>query len=271
MQASRFSLSREEIDRFHDTGFLGPYAVLPREQMPAICDMLFTEIFPTRGPNPRDRTHSRHLDTREIFDIAAHPAIVERIAALLGPDLMLWTTGFFIKEPHSGKETPWHQDINYWPLEPQVNITVWVAMEDIAADSSPLHVIPGSHRRTVRHVPVEGKAFEEQADPQAVEVSRAVPLLLRAGEFVMFSERLLHFAPKNDSPRRRTALAARYTMPLVRLFPSEPPIDFPDYHALIVSGKDRFGLNPIGEPPAARRSAPVAARVEPAGVAGAAS
>jgi hypothetical protein len=259
MKDSAFSLTREEVDRFHLDGFLGPYPVRSREEMPALCDTLFSEIFPTDGPNPRDRTHSRHLDTRELFELVSAPAIVGRIASLLGPDLMVWTTGFFIKQPFGGSETPWHQDINYWPLEPQVNVTVWIAIEDIAADSSPLHVIPGSHRKMLPHVPVAGKAFEEEADPALVDTSRATPLLIRAGEFVMFSERLLHHAPKNLSARRRTALAARYTTPMVRLFPDEPPINFPGYHAILVSGADRFGRNPLGAPPKARAARPLAA------------
>lgn len=250
-------LTRDEVERFHLDGFAGPFRALAPEPMEPICRHLYADVFPTDGPNPRDRTHSRHLDTPAIFELVSHPAVVGRIASILGDDLMVWTTGFFIKQPREGLETPWHQDINYWPLEPQVNITIWLAIEDVRADGSPLCVIPGSHRKLLPHTATpQGKAFSEEADPKAFSTAAARPLPMRAGEFVMFSERLLHHAPPNASAHRRTALAARYTMPLVRLFPDEPPIDFPGYHAILVSGQDRFGLNPLGPPPTGGRCRP---------------
>ncbi len=250
-------LTRDEVERFHLDGFAGPFRAVDPEAMAPICRSLYAEVFPTDGPNPRDRTHSRHLDTPAIFALVSHPAVVGRIASILGADLMVWTTGFFIKQPREGLETPWHQDINYWPLEPQVNITIWLAIEDVRADGSPLCVIPGSHRKLLPHTAAPpGKAFAEEADPRSFSAAASRALALRAGEFVMFSERLLHHAPANRSDHRRTALTARYTMPLVKLFPTEPPIDFPGYHAILVSGEDRFGLNPLGPPPSARHRAP---------------
>ena len=49
-------------------------------------------------------------------------AIVERMVALYGPDLLLWRTNFFVKNRGS-KAIPWHQDFHYWPLEPPVIIS----------------------------------------------------------------------------------------------------------------------------------------------------
>ena len=75
------------------------------------------------------------------------------MAALYGPDLLLWRTNFFVKEP-GAKEIPWHlfvvrkaldtlvgdnkrkssslalrQDRNYWPLEPPIIISAWIAVD----------------------------------------------------------------------------------------------------------------------------------------------
>lgn len=249
-------LTVEERERFHEQGYLGPYRIFSSEEMAKARDRLFGDVFLRSGPNPLDKTHSRHLDEPLIFSMVSHPGIVGRLNGLLGPDLMVWTTGFFIKQPHQGLATPWHQDINYWPLEPQINLTIWLAIEDVREDSSPLYVIPGSHRKTVPHIKAaEDKSFSEEADPAFFEPQKAIPLVLKAGEFVLFSERLLHYAPPNRSAHRRTALAARYTIPLVRLFPAEPPINFPGYHAIMVSGTDRYGQNPLGPPPTAKAAA----------------
>ena len=239
------SLSRQEVDQFHYEGYLGPYPAISPDEMAVIRDELFNKVFVSDGPNPKNRTHSRHLDTSSVYELVSHPAIVGRIASLIGEDVMLWTCGVFIKEPHGeGKPTEWHQDINYWPLEPAVNITAWIAVEDVGEDNAPLQVVPGSHRKLLPHIP-SSDTLGEQVDPSAFDPSQAKKMLCKAGEFILFSERMVHGSAANQSDRRRTGLVARYTMPMVRLFPDESPINFPNYRAMMVSGTDKFGFNPI--------------------------
>src|SRR5690606_35704499 len=84
------ALKPDEIDHFHRRGYLGPFAVLQPSEMKAIRDQLLNDVFKTPGPNPKQNTHSRHLDTPAVYGVASHPAVVERIAALLGPNVMLW-------------------------------------------------------------------------------------------------------------------------------------------------------------------------------------
>ena len=64
---------------------------------------------------------------------------------LYGPDLLLWRTNFFVKNRGS-KAIPWHQDFNYWPLEPPVIISAWIAVDPSTRQNGNLQVIPGSHR-----------------------------------------------------------------------------------------------------------------------------
>jgi len=245
-----FRLTRPEIDRFHFEGYLGPYAAYSPEAMGRINAELHDRVFKTPGPNPKSTTHSRQLDTPLVYGMVANPAVVGRICSLLGEDLMAWTSGFWLKEPNGkGLETPWHQDINYWPLEPQVTITCWMATVDVNAENAPLQIIPGSHRHMVPHLDVAGRALEQQADPKYIDRSKVKTLIMKAGEFVIFSEKMLHGSPANVSPRPRYALSTRYSLPQTRLFPNEAPIDFPAYRSLMVSGTDKFGFNPFGTPP----------------------
>lgn len=246
-------LTREEIDHFHFQGFLGPYPSFTPEVMKNVSEELYGDVFKTAGPNPTkglETTQCRHLDSPLVYSMVSHPAIVRRICCLLGEDLMIWISRFWIKEPHGkGLETPWHQDINYWPLEPQVNITCWIAIDEVTAENAPLRIIPGSHRHMVSHVDVAAKDLSTEADSKQVDEAKAKTLIMKPGEFVLFSEKLLHGSPANTSSRRRCALAGRYTLPSVRLFPNEAPLNFPGYHALMLSGQDRFHWNPFGSPP----------------------
>ena len=58
---------------------------------------------------------------REFLELASMPAIAEMVAACLGTDnVILWACQVFCKQPHTGKSVPWHQDGQYWPIEPCV-------------------------------------------------------------------------------------------------------------------------------------------------------
>src|SRR5271170_5581315 len=93
------ALSREEIKRFHDEGYLGPLKAVTPEEMAVIRNHIDTVVLQKDGPNPKTRLQSRHMDSRVIFNLAAHPAIIGRMRSLYGSDLILWATNFFSKEP----------------------------------------------------------------------------------------------------------------------------------------------------------------------------
>ena len=81
-----------------------------------------------------------------MYDLCADPAITDRVVSLLGPDIVLWSSNFWTKQP-GGKEVPWHQDINYWPLDPPLNVTAWLAIDEATVENSCVRIIPGSHKK----------------------------------------------------------------------------------------------------------------------------
>ncbi len=66
------------------------------------------ETYARKGLNARDK----HLQNDELLSLYVHPAIVERMAQLLGPDLLLWRSQFFPKYPGMGG-TGWRQATAY--------------------------------------------------------------------------------------------------------------------------------------------------------------
>ncbi len=239
--ASPNRLSRAEVDFYIENGYLGPYAAMPPGAMTAIREDIDEHVLNSDGPNPRRPLQSRHMDNRSVYDLASQPAIIDRIAALLGPDLVVWTTNFWLKEPGSA-EIPWHQDINFWPLEPPVNISAWIAIDDVTVENACLRVIPGSHRQSLPHrrSPAE-MAIHEMAEPAAYDESRALNMELKAGEFFLFSERLLHASAKNQSNKRRLGLAIRVTLPMVHIFQDSHL--HPGHSAILAKGQDLMGFN----------------------------
>lgn len=237
-----YQLSRADVDFFVANGYLGPYAAMSPSQMAGIRAEIEAKVLSSDGPNPSSRGQSRHMDQPVVYDLATHPAIIDRIAGLLGPDLVVWATNFWNKAP-GGVEIPWHQDINFWPLEPPVNISAWIAIDEVTVENSCVQVIPGSHRQSLPHTRApDGVAFAEMADPDAFDDSAAVNMELKAGEFFLFSERTLHRSSKNRSQKRRLGISLRVTLPIVHIFQDSPPLH-QGHTAILAKGKDVMGFN----------------------------
>ena len=198
-------------------------------------------VLKSAGPNPRRQMQSRHMDVPAVYDLASHPAIIDRIAGLFGPDIVVWTTNFWLKDP-GGAEIPWHQDINFWPIEPPVNISAWIAIDEVTVENACLQIIPGSHRQFLQHTQApEEMAIPEMVDPKSYDAGQAVDIELKPGEFFLFSERLLHRSRKNTSDKRRLGLSIRVTVPFVHIF--QDTHLHPGHTAILASGADVMGFN----------------------------
>lgn len=242
------TLSRAEIDFFHANGYVGPFAALTPDEMASVRDHIDAHVLTADGPNPKTRVQSRHMDSKVVYDLATHPAIIDRMEALYGPDLVLWATNFFNKEP-GGKEIPWHQDLNYWPIEPLLNISAWVAIDDVKIDNSCVQILPGSHKKVLPHTPSrDGMAFSEEADPTSFSTEGLINMELKPGEFFLFTEKLLHHSEPNRSNRRRLGMSVRVTLPIVAIKQDGPPLH-PGHRAILVRGEDHMNFNQMMDAP----------------------
>ena len=74
-----------------------------------------------------------------------HPRILDAVEAVIGPNILCWSTDFFIKEPHDPGFVSWHQDSTYWGLEPPEVITAWLGLTDSTPENGCVRVVAGSH------------------------------------------------------------------------------------------------------------------------------
>jgi ectoine hydroxylase-related dioxygenase (phytanoyl-CoA dioxygenase family) len=194
----------------------------------------------------------RHLDNRTVYDLCAHPEIVERVASILGPDLLVWHSRVFHKRD-AEPPIPWHQDGVYWSLEPRVSVSAWIAIDRAERDNACVEVIPGSHLRPVPHMRTSTAGrFGHHADPAHVDASAAVAIQLEPGEFFLFDTWLLHSSAANTSGKRRTALSVRYTTPDVTVAAETLSPGVPGYGVQLVRGQAGAGRNPVAPPPTSR-------------------
>jgi len=240
-------LSPDEVKRYHAQGYLGPFRAIDEQDATGLRDRIEREVLVSDGPHPTSRYAARHLDHRCVYDLVTQPAILDRMTCIMGPNLLLWAVNFWFKRP-GDKQIPWHQDGNYWPIEPVLNLSAWTALDHVDADNSCVHLVPGSHKRVIPHVPVQAdKAFAQEADPSQFDSGRAIAMPLKPGEFFLFNERTLHFSDVNRSNRTRYGMSMRVTIPIVRIEPI-PPL-WEDHVSLLVRGRDTMGFNRLGRPP----------------------
>jgi len=79
--------------------------------------------------------------------LAHIPELLDEVERVIGSDIMLWSAGFFIKDPCNKTYVSWHQDSTYWGLEPPEIVTAWIALTPSTTANGCMQVIPGSHRR----------------------------------------------------------------------------------------------------------------------------
>ena len=240
------ALTRDQVNSFHEQGFLGPLRAIDAADMPTVSAEIERQVFESEGPSPGKREQSRHMDCPIVRQVATRPAIVEAMASLYGPDLVLWATYFFNKPP-GAKEIPWHQDLNYWPLEPVINISAWIAIDPATTENACVQLIPGSHKSIVPHIAAPSdKEFDEMADPAYYDAARAISMELQPGEFFLFNEKLLHYSPPNQSTQRRRGMTMRVTIPIVKITHDVAPLH-PGHEAMLIHGRDYMGFNRLCE------------------------
>lgn len=240
-------LSPTEVELFAEQGYLTGLRLCSASEMAAIRSSVGDAI--GGDANREHSTLHRHLDLRSVYELCSHPEIVERVAALLGPDVLLWHSRFFDKSPGE-PHVPWHQDAPFWSLDPMECISAWIAIDDSGTGNGCVEVIPGSHRNPRPHVISEGTGrFAIQTRIGAADEDRAVPISLESGQFFLFDRWLLHRSAMNHSAKPRLGLSVRFTTPRVRVDLDRFSGLAPAYGVHLVRGEDRFGYNSIAPVP----------------------
>ena len=237
-----------DLASFEQNGFAGPYKLISRSQMMQINDLFATTVFRDTASISGNRLYDRYLDNRLVFQLCADPVIIDAVRHVLGNDLLLWASAFIPKLPR-GPEIPWHQDAHYWPLEPLIVVTAWIAVSDVTMQNGCLQVLPGTHKQLRPYVnSTHASGLDKLTDVSQFNLNTAETLELKAGEFVVFNEQTVHRSFENVTDQTRMALVARYTTCMVKLHQEQFPF-FKEHGAILVSGSDRFGFNRLVNPP----------------------
>ncbi|NEP27359.1 phytanoyl-CoA dioxygenase family protein [Moorena sp. SIO3I6] len=308
---AKYQLTEEDIRAFHESGYLGPFDLgYSEEEMQRIKEHLVdlainqeSKIFSyargdyeleTQKPENgnvgereslskveqffvnRINVFERHLEDSILLNLFKNPAITERCAQILGPDLLIWHSHFFWTPPLSSG-SQWHQTSTWLSMDmkesllqpPNVEdifqVTCWIALTDAPKEKSCLKMVCGSREEIypVKHISQSSKdstiygkydsELDYPIDPKKVKLLEA-----KAGQCIIFCERTVHGSTDNVTDDTRWAVVGRIVRPDTRVYTQkmlEDGYDIKIYGAkkvkldkwqvLLLRGEDRFGYNRV--------------------------
>lgn len=224
-------LTDEQVGRYQADGYLFPLDAFNGPQV----EMILAELAQAQTDAialdlesewPRLSRNNAHYLLPFVYQVATAPRLLDPVASILGPDLLLWSAEFFIKGARSDKIVTWHQDLTYWGLgETDEEVTAWVALSEVNLESGCMRFVPGSHRqRILPHRDTFDPAnLLSRGQEVAVEVdeNQAVNVELHPGQMSLHHGRMFHASGPNCSGHDRIGLVFRFLTPRVRQLVSQ--------------------------------------------------
>ena len=237
-------LSSAQVESYARDGFLSPIAALTREEAAHYREKLEAFEAAVGGPltsGTTERYRSRtHVLLTWVHALASHPGVLDVVEDLIGPNILVYTSTWFIKEPESAAIAAWHQDATYFGLRPYVHVTAWLALTDATAENGCMEFLPGSHARgqLPHRAGIVAASVNRAGQAVVVDVddTPAVHAPLRAGEFSLHHTLCLHRSQPNRSAGRRIGLAVSYVPTHVEHLGAKHKTP-----AMLVRGVDTFG------------------------------
>jgi non-haem Fe2+, alpha-ketoglutarate-dependent halogenase len=237
MVAMPKALSTSALQDYQQNGFCFPLSILSPQDVAYYRACLETYEAKIGHPLQGNYRQKSHLLFTWVDALVHHPQILDAVEDVLGPDLLCWTTNFFIKEPKSPAFVSWHQDAFYWGLNADTVLTAWVALSQANLESGCMKFIPGSQTQDhLKHVDTFDKDnILSRGQEIAVEVdsTKAVNCILNPGEMSLHHVKLVHGSEPNRSDHRRIGLAIRYIPTSIKQLKTRDS-------ATLVRGVDRY-------------------------------
>jgi len=237
-------INQTQIDYFHKNGFISPIRVFSEKETVKIRNQ-FEQAESNAKPGLEKKTRDHLFITHTwAWDLVHEPRIVDPISDVLGPNVLLWSMDWFIKEP-GPSFVSYHQDATYWGLYPHHVATAWIALSDAGPMTGPMKFIPGSH---IGPLYEQENTFEEinllsRGQRVKTEINDEDSILapLSQGEMSIHDVRTIHASEPNISNNRRIGMVLRYCATDVK----QTKID--QDKAILVKGEDHhqnFGMIP---------------------------
>jgi len=252
--ASATSISPEILqtlgDRFFADGYLFPVHVFSPEQAQgyrAELETLERRLSGIKTGN-KNQLNYPHLLFRFANAICRDEKLLDVVESILGPDILVWGSTFFIKEPKTDTYVSWHQDMKYWGLsDTDGQVSAWIALNNVSQANGCMQFLPKTHLgEMVTHKDTfsdDNFLTRGQEADFTLDEEEIVHIELTAGQASFHRGKLLHASPPNHSDDRRIGYAIQFIAPHV-----QQNVASKDF-AMLVRGEDRYGHFELLNPP----------------------
>ncbi len=228
-------LTTQELQSYHDDGAVVLRNVVPmvwiehmRKAIQLILDNPGDASMEYTPKNSKGRYYGdffiwlRNNDFRAFIQNSALPEIAAKVFG--SERVQFFYDQLLVKEPGTREETPWHQDLPYWPVRGQDILSLWVPFDHANKQSGVVHYLKGSHKWGKKYAPSafsKDSGFDETYAKMGLEPLPDMEALIKKhevmcwdvepGDIILHHPLTLHYAPGNSSKTgRRRGLALRY-------------------------------------------------------------
>lgn len=206
-------LTIDQVAQYREEGFLAPVPALTLDEAAELRNQLEAHEATLGHPlGAGHRTKAHYLFTW-VDDLMRNDKILDVVEDLIGPDILCWGTIFWIKEAQSPSYVGWHQDLQYWGLDTEHLVNVWVAFAPASEASGCMSVLPRSHHEQLAHI----ETYHEdnmltRGQELTLDVGERSPVAmpLEPGQISVHNGRLAHGSGPNTTDDRRIGLSLQY-------------------------------------------------------------
>ena len=244
------AVSKDLGKQFFDNGYLLPVDIYTPQEAQEFRDEL--EVLETRlgdiKTGNKNQLNYPHLLFRFANQICHNQKLLDVVESIIGPDILVWNSTFFIKEAKTETYVSWHQDMKYWGLnDTDGQVSAWIALNPVSQANGCMQFLPKTHLgEMVDHNDTfsednfltRGQEADFDYNPDDI-----LHVELDPGQASFHHGKLLHASPPNRSDDRRIGYAIQFIAPHV-----EQAVASKDF-AMLVRGEDKYGNFELLEPP----------------------
>ena len=221
----RYPLTEDQVAFYRENGFVQLFDVPTPEELEqaraALEDANRLSLDPTHHTsklNPEyEKVFVQKVNLWLVHDgmraYTLSPKLADIARRLSGfSAVRLWHDHALIKMPGDSKETAWHQDLPYWPMNEPGALSCWMALDDVDVANGCMQFVPKSHTwgifEPIRLVDAQD-LFGLVPEPETKDFT---PFIARmpAGSCTFHDGRTFHYAGPNTTDRPRRAIVTIY-------------------------------------------------------------
>lgn len=220
-----YTLNAEQIEFYRENGYIQLFDVLTADELAETRAALenanrmqLDARHHTSGGRPEyERIFVQKVNLWTVHDgmrsyvfNAKLAGIARRLARTAR--IRLWHDHALIKLPGNSRESSWHQDLPYWPMNETGALSCWMALDDVDERNGCMQFVPRSHtwgKFTPINLVYAQSIFELVPHPDTRDFTPEV-MRMPAGSCTFHDGLTFHYASSNRSDYPRRAMVTIY-------------------------------------------------------------